>query len=271
MCRLEVDDLISVCRDIADRIRELQELPFVRTKVSEKCGNVVWGIDLIAENLVIEYFRELGVGRLITEDRGLLILRDGRSDVAVVDPLDGSTNYVLGIPACCISVAYGCGSRLCDLDVGVVIGIYPRFEVWVVKGREVVVRGLKVVSSGCDVSIVSLYLERGYELLVRKLSELLGSVKVRHLGYVALELLLVGTGSITLFIDLRNRLRLTDVAAPYVICRELGVQFVDVLGEDIGYVPLVENTRLRLVAGRVEIIKSVLPLIKGILRDYSSR
>jgi myo-inositol-1(or 4)-monophosphatase len=50
---------------------------------------------------------------------------------------------------------------------------------------------------------------------------------VRHFGAVALELAIFARGLVDVFVDLRRKLRITDVAAGYLIALEAGGYVVD--------------------------------------------
>src|SRR5437667_88295 len=54
---------------------------------------------------------------------------------------------------------------------------------------------------------------------------------IRHFGAVALELAIFARGLVDLFVDLRDKLRITDVAAGYLIAQEAGGLVVDQNGK----------------------------------------
>ncbi|WP_054852973.1 inositol monophosphatase family protein [Vulcanisaeta distributa] len=82
-------------------------------------------IDLEVEDMIIKDIEKEGLRAVIsTEERGVVKVGDGDPEYAfVVDPLDGSLNFVLGIPFYSISIAagkYGNPLRFSDLTDGVV-------------------------------------------------------------------------------------------------------------------------------------------------------
>ncbi|WP_320415971.1 inositol monophosphatase family protein [Candidatus Nitrosotalea sp. TS] len=63
---------------------------------------------------------------------------------------------------------------------------------------------------------------------LQKLSPIISaSNHIRHFGAVALELAIFASGRVDLFVDLREKLRVTDVAAGYLIALEAGGVIVD--------------------------------------------
>ncbi|NIR87065.1 inositol monophosphatase, partial [Candidatus Bathyarchaeota archaeon] len=85
------------------------------------------------------------------------------------------------------------------------------------------------------------------ELLTR-LTPLLQKTKhLRHLGANALEICYVADGTIDAFIDLRGKLRVTDIAAAYLILREAGGIMVTPEGTEIN-VPLDPAQRVSFIA-----------------------
>jgi myo-inositol-1(or 4)-monophosphatase len=62
--------------------------------------------DRRAEDLILNELRILADFSMLSEERGTVESRTGSSDyVWIVDPLDGTMNYVRGIPGSCVSIA----------------------------------------------------------------------------------------------------------------------------------------------------------------------
>ena len=57
--------------------------------------------------------------------------------------------------------------------------------------------------------------------------------KIRQLGSVALELCYVASGRIDAYVDLRNKIRATDLAAAYLIIKEAGAVILTPDGTDL--------------------------------------
>jgi myo-inositol-1(or 4)-monophosphatase len=84
--------------------------------------------------------------------------------------------------------------------------------------------------------------------LITLLTPLLQQTKhLRHLGANALELCYVADGTTDAFIDLRGKLRVTDIAAAYLVLREAGGMIVTPKGTELN-VPLDAAQKVSFIA-----------------------
>jgi myo-inositol-1(or 4)-monophosphatase len=84
--------------------------------------------------------------------------------------------------------------------------------------------------------------------LVEQLTEVLKRTRhLRHLGANALEICYVADGTTDAFIDIRGKLRITDIAAAYLILLEAGGAFTTPEGTTLN-VPLDPKQRVSLIA-----------------------
>jgi myo-inositol-1(or 4)-monophosphatase len=70
---------------------------------------------------------------------------------------------------------------------------------------------------------------------------------IRHMGANALELCIFARGLMDCFIDVRNKIRVTDMAAAYLIVREAGGILISEDGRELE-VELDSNSRLSFIA-----------------------
>ncbi|WP_243679337.1 inositol monophosphatase family protein [Vulcanisaeta distributa] len=202
-------NLESLIKDLAIRAGS-----FVRSKVNDmgyrqilKRGgstDVSRRIDLEVEDLIIKGgIEEEGLRAVIsTEERGGVIkVGDGEPEYAfVIDPLDGSLNFVLGIPFYSISIAagkYGNPLRFSDLTDGVVYYVAKDVLYYGGSGGGVEFRGgddLGDLSEDIDRPVISLYLEPDADerLLqgLRAIYDKFSRFKIRSLGAASLEMVM---------------------------------------------------------------------------------
>lgn len=189
--------------------------------------------DKKAEDYIIDIVRhEARNVQIISEERGGRA--GGEGIVALIDPLDGSSNYVSCISWASVSIAFAdlkTGALLAG-SVAPVFWGYP-FSFAKNKGCYEGGRRLHPKIRG---SIIALYVDEPGA--VESVSRVLGSVKrhrdmlkARSLGSAALELSMVGSGYVAAFVDLRSRLRNIDVAAAVGIISECGGSVVDDRGQ----------------------------------------
>ncbi len=197
-------------------------------------------IDSLAEKRVIEVLKTVGRSLLlISEEIGEVVIGDGQPEVImVVDPLDGTSNAVKNIPAYGISVAVAPIIdqnklvTLQDIQIGMVKN-YATEEIYTAfKGKGAFKNGSNIESSmKNDLSQISLgaYV---YRMDMNQVEILCKSVRrIRIMGAVAIELAYVANGTYDAFVDVKDNLRIVDVAAAKLILEECGCIITDRFGE----------------------------------------
>jgi len=221
----DVRRLRLVAELIAVRIGDKLNM-FRRKFVKESRGNLVWSFDLEAEEHAIELVRLfLPKSIVVTEERGTVRLSNNPKYIVVLDPVDGSNNLAHDIPWYCTCVAISYSDAL-DLNDVVASAVYapsiPRLFSYS-KSEGVFVDG-EPLKRGTPMHIVSAYFEdsKHFEAIEQYRRLRGGKVKIRSLGSIALELCYLAWGRLEGVIDLRNKLRNTDIAAPYPMIRACG-------------------------------------------------
>lgn len=192
--------------------------------------------DRAAEDVLMRAVLRVKGTKVLSEEAGLRGDMDGKT-LAVIDPLDGSSNFARGIQFYCTSVAVAEGPTLGDISVGVVRDLVNGDVYHAVKGRGAKKNGVRVktgrvprVSQG----VLGVDLSRGDPELVERLAQLIRSARRQvHFGANALELCYVADGTTDAFVDLRGSIRITDVAAAYLIALEAGAVITDARGGEL--------------------------------------
>jgi myo-inositol-1(or 4)-monophosphatase len=224
------------------------EYTLIGNELSEVEKNETIKADLLAENYIVNQLKELGFkGKIVTEETG--VIEVGNSDlIAIIDPLDGSINYSLGIPWFSISIAFAQRSRgqatLKDLVAGAVVPVLDPIPISFSVDRGVYIGETKIESppsrSFTDFMVVAFYGDDPeamsiYSKIHAALAKKYGKIKARSLGSVALDLVYLSLRKIDLFIDARAKLRNIDLAAALGILRELNGTFKNIDGMDIDF------------------------------------
>ncbi|MCG2863474.1 MAG: inositol monophosphatase [Vulcanisaeta sp.] len=229
-------------------------------------------IDLEAEDLIIRGIESEGLRAVvITEERGLVKVGDGDPEYEfIVDPLDGSLNFVFNIPFYSVSIAagrYRDRLRFDDLSDGVVYYV-DRDAIYYGGTEGLRVRGDDVddVGSHIDVPVVSMYVEPNASedvlLGLREFYDRFGRFKIRTLGSASLEVVMASLGRFLAFVDLRGRLRAIDIAGAYVVSRAAGAHSYVPGGGRLGDELVSAESRYSvIVSRRVDVIDSLLRLI----------
>jgi len=206
--------------------------------------------DKAAEDELLKALLNVKGTRILSEEAGFRGDPDGNT-LAVVDPLDGSSNFARGIPYYCTSVAVVEGNSLEDIKVGVVRDLVTGDVYHAVKGKGTKKNGAPVQTSReTDVSraVLGIDISRGSSHLVGRLAPLISAASRQvHFGADALELSWVSDGTIDAFVDSRGKIRITDLAAAYLVAAEAGAEISDAQGGELGAVFDLKH-RLSLVA-----------------------
>lgn len=181
--------------------------------------------DKKAEDVLIRALARVEGVRMLSEEAG--DKGDSKAKLlAIVDPIDGSSNFERGIPFYCTSVAIANGESPGDIFFGIVRDLVSGEVYTATKGKGAKKNGRMIRTSktmelskavtGIDVSRASLRTLRGLLPLMGRVSRQV------HYGANALELCLMAEGKIDAFVDVRGRMRTVDFAAAQLIATEAG-------------------------------------------------
>lgn len=212
-------------------------------------GDDTRGIDRAVEEHVLEEIRRSGVSALvISEESGSLLIGGEPEYIFLLDPLDGSINYVSDIPYCSVSLAalpYRVGASIDDVVVGAVAEIFRDRSYSFLKGSGAYYNNepaQRFIIEGSD-AVIAYFEEPDLIGRIHRLWLRLGRPKIRSLGAASLDIINVSMGRFRAFIDLRGRLRNIDVAAAVGFARELGAVVIDDKGSSIN-IPVERLSRI---------------------------
>ena len=204
-------------------------------------GDLSSKIDLVAETTVFNTIGKLEFRpTVIGEECGTIKGSDG---YLVMDAVDGTTNATRGIPFSCCSLAYATRCNLSSVSDAVIVDLNTGdvYESSLNKGTSMngirlkindnEIRGGDRTQNDLVVGInISGMAPDGIERVAKIISKCL---HVRHLGANALELCFFARGLIDMYIDLRGKIRVTDLAAGYLITKEAGGLLFNTQGGDL--------------------------------------
>ena len=213
-------------------------------------GDKTLTADRAAEDVLMRTLLGVKGARVLSEEAGSRGDPDAET-LAVVDPLDGSSNFARGIPFYCTSVAIVEGASFDDITVGVVRDLVNGDVYHAVKGMGTRKNGAPVTASRVTEiphAVLGIDMSRGEGGLIERLAPLIASATRQvHFGANALELCYVADKTTDAFIDLRGSIRITDIAAGYLIAKEAGAEVTDASGKELRATFDLEH-RLSLVA-----------------------
>jgi len=217
-------------------------------------GDIKKKIDLVAERALIETLKEHKAScTLISEESGTKrIGAQPRKFFLTADPLDGTTNALRGLPFMATSLAVSRKPYLRDVEAALVTDLLHNVTYTAQRSQ-----GAHRNRKNIKPSVTSLLEEAviGVDFNTFKAGEIVNQMirvfeqtkHLRHLGANALEICYVADGTTEAFIDLRGKLRVTDVAAAHLILREAGGIITTPEGKDLD-APLNAAQRISFIA-----------------------
>lgn len=241
----------ELCNTVAQAV-EKTVLPLIgKTEAKTGMGMGADGteterIDKIAEDAALSVLESDGRSmRLVSEELGEKIIGSKPEFTVILDPVDGTFNAVNNIPFFCVPVAIG-NSDLSDTRYGYVKNLVNGDVYTAEYGHGAFLNNNMIhVSSRSyfpEMSFLS-YSHHPYAVPANNHRVR----RVRIFGSAALELCYIASGIFDAFIDMREMLRVTDIAAGKLIVEEAGGMVTDREGAQLE-TPLDVKQRLNLVA-----------------------
>jgi len=166
-----------------------------------------------------------------------VIGEEGAEWTVIIDPIDGSMNWARGLPFYCTSIAVLDGPTLDDAKHGLVRNLITEETYYAERGRGAERDGTPIRTSKAkklQEACVGIDMSKAPRYAVERLVPLIAAVrKPAHFGANALEQAFLADGKVDAFVDIRERMRVVDFAAGYLIAREAGAVFSGPKGEPV--------------------------------------
>lgn len=186
-------------------------------------------VDLVAEKAIVEILLKNNLTfTLISEESGIKQFGDSPRQLYItVDPIDGTNNLVRGLPFFATSIAVSKEPKLSKIFAGAVADLNHNITYTAQQNKGAYRNGEEISPSKADTlqdAMIGLDVNTAkIKKIVPQLTDLIQATKnIRHFGANALELCYVADGSTEAFVDLRGKIRTTDVAAAFLIIKEAG-------------------------------------------------
>jgi len=275
--------LLLIAGETAGYLRDLREQKenlWSVVKRQELYRDVARKIDIIAEEYVTDLIKFNQLDSLIvSEESGTIRLSESPQYVIALDPLDGSVNYLLGMPWCSVSLALAKLDKenkmacLGDVIVGVIASIVDGKLYSFIHGIGCFIGFQKAKVLNPQVKLILGYSNvPEWHYIVDSLRKMQRErLAVRQFGCASLEIIYVGLGIAKVFIDLRAKLRNVDVAAALGFVRELKVPYHS-LHTNVDEVPLtrLEKIPSLIVAENEDTLKIVEKLYSNAHRSFKT-
>ncbi len=227
-------DWLSILKTCAENMK-IKVRPLLASKEAGReygrgaGGDITKYIDKVAEDALFQTLARIGAScTVISEESGIKELGSHPSRYYVVaDPVDGTTNAIRGLPFADVSLAVSTAPFLETVEVALVADVLRDITYTAEKDKGAFRNGQRIKPSrisdlgeaviGVDFNTVNARL-----VADRLLAVLEKTRHLRHLGANALEICYVADGTSDAFIDIRGKLRVTDIAAAQLILKEAG-------------------------------------------------
>ena len=190
-------------------------------------GDAMKPVDLAAETAIVNILQKHEVSfTLVSEESGIKKFGDDPEKCYVtVDPIDGTTNLIHGLPFYCSSIAVSDKPKLANVYAGMVADLAHNVTYIAFEGKGAFCDGKKIKGAKTaflDEAVVGLDLNayKAKEVVPKVAALIVNTRHIRHFGANALEICYVANGLIDAFVDLRGKIRATDVAAGFLIVKE---------------------------------------------------
>ncbi len=196
-------------------------------KVNTETGRDVKLVaDVKSERIILNYLKARSRFSILSEENGLLVGKK-QGFMWIVDPLDGSLNYLRGVPFCCVSIGLWKDSApvlgaIYDFNRKETFSGIAGKAAWL-NGRRIRVSGVckkdkAVLCTGFPVNA-----EFSSKRILSFINDICSYKKVRLLGSAALSIAYVASGRADVYYE--NNIMLWDVAGGIAIASGAGGRF----------------------------------------------
>jgi myo-inositol-1(or 4)-monophosphatase len=257
-----LDILTEASKNVYSEIKDLLGTIDGGSKISLGAGgDISRKIDIVAENTVLNTIKSNNISpTIVGEECGIVNLNKSSSSSSsssspnnnndgflIMDAVDGTTNAIRGLPFSCCSLAFANEFKLSSVIDAVVLDLFTGDIYSASKEKGSFFNNKKIHVKNEDFnSIESLEDLKSLDVLIgtnvsgvpstilNEISKvLLFSTHIRHFGANALELCYFARGFMDAYIDIREKIRTTDMAAGYLIAKEAGGKLFSPNGQEL--------------------------------------
>jgi len=251
-----LDILTEASKNVYSEIKDLLGTIDGASKISLGAGgDISRKIDIVAENTVLNTIKSNNISpTIVGEECGIINLNKSSSSpnnnndgFLIMDAVDGTTNAIRGLPFSCCSLAFANEFKLSSVIDAVVLDLFTGDIYSASKEKGSFFNNKKIHVKNEDFnSIESLEDLKSLDILIgtnvsgvpsnilNEISKvLLFSTHIRHFGANALELCYFARGFMDAYIDIREKIRTTDMAAGYLIAKEAGGKLYSPNGQEL--------------------------------------
>ena len=222
-----IEVLRNISKQVYDNINNLDETEYVTGDFGRGAGgDISQNIDIVSEKIVLDYLKQINFNCVVLgEECGRVEISDNPKGYIIMDAIDGTANAINGIPFFCCSLAFATGDKLSSITDAVVTNLSNGEQYWASKGKGAFLNETQIHVQNKDraYKIVGVNTSGASPELLKKLQPIFENHgPTRHFGANALEMAYLSRGSMDVLIDLRDKIRVQDMAAGYLLIKESG-------------------------------------------------
>ncbi|MCP8316995.1 MAG: bifunctional fructose-bisphosphatase/inositol-phosphate phosphatase [archaeon] len=251
--------LISTSREVHSAIKPILGSTLASEVIGKGAGgDFTMKIDKLAEDVIINSLKSQNISCIVVSEESGIMEIGGKPDVyIVIDSIDGTTNAIRGVPFFCTSIAMSKGNSIKYVDTGVVLNLSDGTIFYAERGKGAYMNDKKIKTSdriSLEDAVIGIDFSKAEENIITRLMPLFKKVRhMRHFGANALEICYVASGFTDAFVDVRGMLRVTDMAASYIILKEAGGEILTPNGKELDSI-LEPTQRVSFIAASNSII-----------------
>ncbi|MEM2102099.1 MAG: inositol monophosphatase family protein [Candidatus Bathyarchaeia archaeon] len=273
-------DWLEILRECSETVREAV-LPLLKAPQNQPShrkgagGDTTHQIDRVAENAIINTIKKHNIAfTLISEEAGIKKFGKKPEYYVTTDPIDGTTNALRGIPFVATSIAVSRKPNLQSVETALVTDLYHN-KIYTAQRNQGAYKNNKKIATSDTTRLETAVV--GVDFNTYKTTQHINAITAilqntkhpRHLGADALEICYVADGTSDAFVDLRGKLRVTDMAAAMLILIEAGGNVTTPEGEKLD-APLSPTQKVSFIAaGNKTIHKRIKDLVMKYQRTVS--
>ena len=227
-----IEILRNISQQVYDNVKNLTRTEYTAGDFGRGAGgDISQNIDIVAEKTILDYLKQVNFNCVVLgEECGRVEINDSSKGFVIMDAIDGTVNAINGIPFFCCSLAFATDNKLSSITDAVVTNLSNGDQYWASKGKGAFLNGVKIHVQNKETThkIVGVNTSGASPELLKKLQTVFEHHgPTRHFGANALEMAYLSRGSLDVLIDLRDKIRVQDMAAGYLLIKESGGLIVD--------------------------------------------
>jgi len=247
------DKILTIILQSLERINYREIIKFGKETVGKNIsGDKTFRFDKIIEESIVRNLRNLGFRGLIRGEENPDYGGDIKEGVILIDPIDGSSNALRGIPYYATLIAYAERDSIESVTRAVVYApeLKEKYVAMLGEGayliKNNIIQRLMITDAKSPVALIEVL--SAYSLQFSR--EIFRFGKIRRLGSAGLAIVYTASNLLDAVMDIGRVMRMPDIAAPYLILKEAG-------GEAIiePKKPLRADIRVNLLMGKPSLVR----------------